>query len=77
MYDSTLRRACSRNHLRWDNFPLQDFLTDKLDAPCIIDNNANTAALDGKVYYGGTGMASKIRHMLSDLPGYLGIDHAS
>ncbi|MBV9711220.1 MAG: ROK family protein [Ktedonobacteraceae bacterium] len=29
----------------WDNFPLQDYFTEKLDVPCIIDNNANAAAL--------------------------------
>ena len=29
----------------WDNFPLQDYLAEKLDVPCIIDNNANAAAL--------------------------------
>src|SRR5947209_4124086 len=28
-----------------DNFPLQDYLVEKLDVPCIIDNNANAAAL--------------------------------
>lgn len=29
----------------WDNFPLQDYFAEKLDVPCIIDNNANAAAL--------------------------------
>ncbi len=29
----------------WDNFPLQDYLANKLDIPCIIDNNANAVAL--------------------------------
>jgi glucokinase len=29
----------------WDNFPLQDYLAERLDIPCIIDNNANAAAL--------------------------------
>src|SRR3989440_1341216 len=29
----------------WDNFPLQDYLVEKLDVTCIIDNNANAAAL--------------------------------
>lgn len=29
----------------WDNFPLQDYFADKLAVPCIIDNNANAAAL--------------------------------
>ena len=29
----------------WDNFPLQQYLEEKLDVPCIIDNNANAVAL--------------------------------
>lgn len=29
----------------WDNFPLQDYFAERLDVPCIIDNNANAAAL--------------------------------
>lgn len=29
----------------WDNFPLQDYFAEKLNVPCIIDNNANAAAL--------------------------------
>ena len=29
----------------WDNFPLQDYFAERLDIPCIIDNNANAAAL--------------------------------
>ena len=29
----------------WDDFPLQEYLEDRLDVPCIIDNNANAAAL--------------------------------
>lgn len=29
----------------WDNFPLQDYFADRLAVPCIIDNNANAAAL--------------------------------
>jgi glucokinase len=29
----------------WDDFPLQDYFAQRLDAPCIIDNNANAAAL--------------------------------
>lgn len=28
----------------WDNFPLQDYFSEKLGVPCIIDNNANAAA---------------------------------
>ncbi len=29
----------------WNDFPLQDYLEKRLDIPCIIDNNANAAAL--------------------------------
>src|SRR5213080_3632974 len=29
----------------WDNFPLQDYFAERLDVPCIIDNDANAAAL--------------------------------
>jgi len=29
----------------WDNFPLQDYFAERLNVPCIIDNNANAAAL--------------------------------
>jgi glucokinase len=35
----------------WNDFPLQDYLSEKLDIPCIIDNNANAAAL-AEVQYG-------------------------
>lgn len=37
--------------LGWNDFPLQDYLEEKLDIPCIIDNNANAAAL-AEVLYG-------------------------
>ena len=34
------------HHARgWNDFPLQDYLAKRLDRPCIIDNNANAAAL--------------------------------
>jgi len=29
----------------WNDFPLQDYLSERLDVPCIIDNNANAVAL--------------------------------
>jgi len=35
----------------WQNFPLQDYMAERLEAPCIIDNNANAAAL-AEVEYG-------------------------
>jgi len=39
----------------WDNFPLQDYFAERLDAPCIIDNNANAAALAEVRYGAGVG----------------------
>ncbi len=39
----------------WDNFPLQDYLEQKLDIPCIIDTNANAAALAEVQYGAGVG----------------------
>src|SRR6266516_5260989 len=35
----------------WNDFPLQDYLSERLDIPCIIDKNANAAAL-AEVQYG-------------------------
>ncbi len=35
----------------WNDFPLQDYLEERLDIPCIIYNNANAAAL-AEVQYG-------------------------
>ena len=49
----------------WDYFPLQDTLAEKLEIPCIIDNNANAAALAeaqygaGALIDGGTRKAGK------------------
>lgn len=40
---------------RWDNFPLQDYFTDKMGVPCIVDNNANAAALAEVVRGAGVG----------------------
>ncbi|MBX5451870.1 ROK family protein [Thermogemmatispora sp.] len=39
----------------WDNFPLQDYLAERLNVPCIIDNNANAAALAEVLYGAGIG----------------------
>ncbi|MGH2509049.1 MAG: ROK family protein [Ktedonobacteraceae bacterium] len=35
----------------WQNFPLQDYMAEKLGVPCIIDNNANATAL-AEIQYG-------------------------
>jgi len=40
----------------WNDFPLQDYLMERLDIPCIIDNNANAAAL-AEVQYGAVSIA--------------------
>jgi len=42
----------------WNDFPLQEYMTERLDTPCIIDNNANAAAL-AELHYGA---ASVNRH---------------
>jgi len=34
----------------WNDFPLQDYMAERLEAPCIIDNNANAAALAEVIY---------------------------
>jgi glucokinase len=39
----------------WDNFPLQDYFAERLAVPCIIDNNANAAALAEVVRGVGSG----------------------
>ncbi len=39
----------------WDDFPLQDYFAEKLDVPCIVDNNANAAALAEVVCGAGQG----------------------
>lgn len=38
----------------WNDFPLQDYMAERLETPCIIDNNANAAAL-AEVMYGAIG----------------------
>src|SRR6266568_2415172 len=46
LVDASLGVVRTLHHAHgWDNFPLQDYLTERLDVPCIIDNNANAAAL--------------------------------
>jgi len=39
----------------WQNFPLQDYFAEKLNVPCIVDNNANAAALAEVTYGVGKG----------------------
>ncbi|HLZ81054.1 MAG TPA: ROK family protein [Ktedonobacteraceae bacterium] len=46
LVDASLGVVRTLHHAHgWDNFPLQDYLAERLDVPCIIDNNANAAAL--------------------------------
>ena len=46
LVDASLGVVRTLHHAHgWYNFPLQDYLTKRLDVPCIIDNNANAAAL--------------------------------
>ncbi len=46
LVDASLGVVRTLHHAHgWDNFPLQDYLIERLDVPCIIDNNANAAAL--------------------------------
>ncbi len=39
----------------WNAFPLLDYMAERLEAPCIIDNNANAAALAEVIYGVGGG----------------------
>jgi glucokinase len=46
LVDAALGVVRTLHHAQgWDNFPLQDYFTERLDVPCIIDNDANAAAL--------------------------------
>jgi glucokinase len=49
-----LVRTLHRAH-GWDHFPLQDYFTEQVEVPCIIDNNANAAALAECIYGVGRG----------------------
>jgi glucokinase len=39
----------------WENFPLREWLTDLLDAPVAVDNDANVAALGEAIHGAGAG----------------------
>ena len=45
----------------WNDFPLQDYLAKRLDRPCIIDNNANAAALAEVTFGVASGFESTSR----------------
>ncbi len=53
----------------WNDFPLQDYLSERLDVPCIIDNNANAVAL-AEVLYGAGGHGS---HGIERVVLYIGL----
>jgi glucokinase len=57
----------------WDNFPLQDYLADKLDTPCIIDNNANAAALAEVCHGAGSTGIGETPHMSERVVVYVGL----
>ncbi|HVB75782.1 MAG TPA: ROK family protein [Ktedonobacteraceae bacterium] len=44
----------------WNDFPLQDYLAKRLDRPCIIDNNANAAALAEVVFGAASGSDERV-----------------
>src|ERR1700694_1198362 len=46
LVDASLGIVRTLHHAHgWNEFPLKDYLAKRLDRPCIIDNNANAAAL--------------------------------
>jgi len=56
----------------WNNFPLQDYMAERLEAPCIIDNNANAAAL-AEVEYGALGEHENGNHRGEQVALYIGL----
>lgn len=56
----------------WNDFPLQDYLAERLEAPCIIDNNANAAAL-AEVIYGAAGRDENESHKVEPVALYVGL----
>ena len=56
----------------WNNYPLQDYMAERLDTPCIIDNNANAAAL-AEVEYGVIGAAENGWHRGELVALYVGL----
>lgn len=56
----------------WNNFPLQDYMADRLDTPCIIDNNANAAAL-AEVEYGVIGEGENGGRRSEQIALYIGL----
>jgi len=56
----------------WNDFPLQDYLSERLDIPCIIDNNANAAAL-AEVQYGAASVKGQNPRSAERVVLYIGL----
>jgi glucokinase len=56
----------------WNDFPLQDYLSERLDVPCIIDNNANAVAL-AEVLYGAACTGGHGSHGIERVVLYIGL----
>ena len=56
----------------WNDFPLQDYFSERLDIPCIIDNNANAAAL-AEVQYGAASVKGLSPHNAERVVLYIGL----
>lgn len=56
----------------WHDFPLQDYLEKRLDRPCIIDNNANAAAL-AEVYFGAAANNRAVQRTSERVVFYVGL----
>ena len=56
----------------WNDFPLQDYLAKRLDRPCIIDNNANAAAL-AEVTFGVASESDSVQRASERVALYVGL----
>ncbi len=56
----------------WNDFPLQDYLAKRLDRPCIIDTNANAAAL-AEVIFGVASGSDSISRASERVALYVGL----
>ena len=56
LVDSSSGIVRTLHHMQgWENFPLQDYLSERLEIPCIVDTSANAAALAEALYGAGVG----------------------
>src|SRR5258708_36622661 len=73
LVDATHGIVHTLNHAHeWNDFPLQDYLSEKLDIPCIIDNNANAVAL-AEVQYSAAFAAEHGSHNVERVVLYIGL----